>query len=65
MTAAEPTAEPALRSASKSIVQSMISAAGNTGTEEPPGITAFSRRPPRTPPQMSSSSRNGMPIASS
>jgi hypothetical protein len=43
----------------------MMFAAGITGTEEPPGITALSRRPPRTPPQMSSSSRNGMPIGSS
>ena len=31
------------------------------GTEEPPGITAFSLCPLRTPPAMSSNSRNGVP----
>ena len=39
--------------------------AGRTGTEEPPGMTAFSWWPLRTPPAMSSRSRNGMPSGSS
>ena len=40
----------------------MISA-GSTGTEEPPGMTAFRRRPRRTPPATASSSRTGYPAA--
>ena len=47
------------------MLQSMIFSAGSTGTEDPPGITALSLRPPRMPPQISSSSRNGMPSGSS
>ena len=35
---------------------------GTTGTEEPPGMTAFSARPSRIPPASSSSSLNGVPI---
>ncbi len=46
------------------LVFSMISA-GTTGTETPPGITALSRRPPRTPPHSSSRSANGTPSGSS
>src|SRR4030095_14450163 len=38
---------------------------GTTGTETPPGMTALSWRPPRTPPQISSRSLNGMPSGSS
>ena len=38
----------------------MISA-GSTGIDEPPGITAFSLRPPRMPPAISSSFANGVP----
>ena len=65
ITAPVPTAEPALRSESKSIVQSRMAAAGSTGTDDPPGITALSLRPPRMPPQISSSSRNGIPSGNS
>src|SRR5580700_2648925 len=43
----------------------MISSAGTTGTEEPPGITAFNLRPFHTPPAISNRSRNGTPIGSS
>ena len=35
---------------------------GSTGDDEPPGITIFSLRPPRTPPASSSSVANGVPI---
>ena len=35
--------------------------AGSTGADEPPGITAFSWRPLRTPPASSSSFENGVP----
>ncbi len=38
----------------------MVSA-GSTGIDEPPGITAFSLWPLRTPPANSSSSENGVP----
>ena len=34
---------------------------GSTGIDEPPGITALSLRPPRTPPASSSSVANGVP----
>lgn len=40
MTAAVPRPEPTARRLSKSIGASQISAAGTSGTEEPPGITA-------------------------
>jgi hypothetical protein len=33
----------------------MMISPGSTGAEEPPGITAFSLRPPRMPPAISSS----------
>ena len=38
---------------------------GTTGTDEPPGITALSVRPPRTPPHSASRSANGMPSGNS
>jgi hypothetical protein len=62
MTAAEPTDEPAAFSESKSMFAARIFSAGNTYTEEPPGITALSLRPFFTPPAISSRSTNGMPI---
>ena len=40
---------------------SNITSPGTTGTEEPPGITAFSRRPFHTPPARANSSRNEAP----
>jgi hypothetical protein len=43
------------------MVQSMMIEAGSTGDDEPPGITAFSVRPVRTPPASSSSFANGVP----
>ena len=45
---AEPSIEPALAIASKSIATS-ISSAVSTGVDEPPGTTAFSLRPSRMP----------------
>ncbi len=67
ITPAVPRPEPSSFSPSKSIGASMISAAGTSGTEEPPGITARRlSQPPRMPPQwVSISSRKGMLIASS
>ena len=48
MMAAEPSIEPACATASK--LAGMSSWSGiRIGTDEPPGITAFSGRPPRTP----------------
>ena len=43
----------------------MIFSAGSTYTDEPPGMQALSLLPLRTPPAISSSSANGMPIGSS
>jgi hypothetical protein len=40
----------------------IMMSAGSTGIDEPPGITIFSLRPPRTPPASSSSVANGVPI---
>ena len=67
ITAAVPRPEPASRRASKSIIRSSHSEGGRQGTDEPPGITAFSRpQPPRTPPQWRSiSSRRGIDMDSS
>ena len=44
---------------------SIITSPGSGGTEEPPGLTAFSFRPSRMPPASSSSSRNGVPSGTS
>src|SRR5450631_675764 len=38
---------------------------GTTGTEEPPGITAFNFLPRQTPPAIASRSLNGMPSGTS
>src|SRR6185369_9147259 len=46
------------------LVFNMISP-GTTGTDRPPGITAFNLRPPFTPPHNLSRSWNGMPSGSS
>ncbi len=39
----------------------IMTSAGRTGIEDPPGITAFSFLPPRIPPASSSSFANGVP----
>ena len=44
------------------MVQSIMMEAGSTGDDEPPGITALSVRPLRTPPASSSSLLNGVPM---
>ena len=44
---------------------SIIASPGSGGTDEPPGMTALSRRPPRTPPASSRRSRNGVPSGTS
>ncbi len=49
MIAAEPRNEPADCTASKSSGTSIWSGV-NAGTDEPPGMTAFSCRPPAIPP---------------
>ena len=61
ITAPEPSIEPALAIASESIVRPIITSPGRTGADDPPGITAFSARPPRMPPAISSSVENGVP----
>src|SRR6185437_1040288 len=43
----------------------IMTSPGTTGTDEPPGITAFSLRPPLTPPAYSNRSLNGTPIGNS
>ena len=58
-TPAEPAIVPAFRSPSTSIVTS-ISSARRSGAEEPPGTTAFSRRPSATPPACSIRARSVM-----
>jgi hypothetical protein len=52
ITPADPIEEPACTSEVKSSEVS-ISAAVKTDVDEPPGITAFSSRPPGTPPPTS------------
>ena len=48
----EPAMVPAALRASNSS-ETSISLAASTGAEEPPGMTAFTLRPPRIPPQSS------------
>ncbi len=43
----------------------IITSAGRTGIEEPPGITAFSLWPLRMPPAISRSFANGVPSRTS
>ena len=43
----------------------IMTSPGSTGIDEPPGITAFSLRPPRMPPAISSSFANGVPSLTS
>jgi hypothetical protein len=47
------------------MVQPIMMSPGTTGTDEPPGITAFSLRPFQIPPAISSKSLNGIPIGNS
>ena len=39
----------------------IMMSAGNTGIDEPPGITAFNLTPSRMPPAISSNFANGVP----
>ena len=60
ITAAEPMAVPAATSESKSSVTLFASSAVRITVEEPPGMTAFSSRPPAIPPPCTSiRSRSG------
>ena len=43
------------------MLTSIMISPGSTGIDEPPGITAFRRRPSRTPPAIARSSRKGVP----
>src|SRR5450759_4464058 len=69
MTPAVPSADFLSRQPSKSSssVSAWSAPAGTSGIDEPPGMTASRlSQPPRTPPAcVSSSSRSGMPMASS
>ena len=47
------------------MLHSLMIAAGSTGTEDPPGMTAFSLRPFQTPPACSSSSLKETPSGAS
>ncbi len=47
------------------MVHSIITAAGSTGTDEPPGITALSLLPLSTPPAISRSVAKGVPMGTS
>src|SRR6185312_10588100 len=61
ITAPEPRPDPAFWIASKSMVMPIMVSPDSTGIDEPPGITAFSLWPLRTPPAISSNSGNGVP----
>src|SRR3990167_947002 len=50
---------------SKSISSDIITSAGKTGMEEPPGITAFNLRLLRMPPANANKSLNGVPSGTS
>ena len=66
ITAAEPIAVPAAVIESKSRVTCSISSAVRITVDEPPGITAFSFRPPgMPPPSPKMSSFSGNPCGSS
>ncbi len=47
------------------MLAAIMAAAGTTGTETPPGITALSCRPFHTPPARSSNSLKGIPRGNS
>ena len=49
----------------EAVVRDVLTRATLTIPDEPPGMTAFSLRPPRIPPASSSRSRNGMPRGNS
>ena len=65
MMAAEPNIDFAAAIPSKSIGMPAISAAVSIGADEPPGMTALSFRPPRTPPAIPRSCSHGIPIGAS